>query len=63
MFGARLGRHFPADPPGVARPPPLIYADYAPNSHEAELVELAFKPADPLGVEPGKGVALPKTRH
>jgi site-specific recombinase XerC len=25
----------------------LIYADYAPNSHEAELIERAFVQADP----------------
>jgi site-specific recombinase XerC len=40
----------------------LIYADYAPNPHEAELVELAFRPADRLGVEAEQGSASPKTR-
>lgn len=29
----------------------LIYADYAPNPHEAELVELAFRIPEPQRVE------------
>jgi site-specific recombinase XerC len=40
----------------------LIYADYASNPHEAELVELAFNPADRLGVETEQGIAPSKTR-
>lgn len=29
----------------------LTYADYAPNPHEAELVELAFRAPEPQPVE------------